>query len=96
MGIHIHLALQKLSCGDADVHCFYVFPYPLPHPCSLIKTPTRLKALHQPLSHIGFPRLHHCVYGPSLGLLMTQHRVIHMNMEISYIVHILSNITGLI
>lgn len=66
---------------------FISFPYPLPHPCTLIKSPTFFKALHHPLTHIGFPLLHHWVYGPSLGLLMTQHQVTHMNMEISHTVH---------
>lgn len=69
--------------------------YPLPHPCSLIKTPTDLKALHHPLTCIEFPVPHHWVYGPSLGLLMTWHRVTHMNMEISHRVHILPYIAGL-
>lgn len=54
--------------------------YPLPHPCCPIKTPAYLKALHYPLTRIEFPVPHHWVYGPSLGLLMTWHRVTHMNM----------------
>lgn len=54
------------------------------------------KAPHHPLTHIEFPLLHHWVYGPCLGLLMTEHWVLHMNMEISHIVQMLPYITGLI
>lgn len=70
--------------------------YPLPHPCTIIKTPTYFGALHHPLTHIEFPLLHHWVYGPCLGLLMTQHRFLHMNMEISHIEQMLPYITRLI
>lgn len=87
---------KALLWGCRCVAAFISSPYPLPHPCTLIKTPTYFKALHHPLTHIEFPLLLHWVYGPSLGLLMTRHRVTHMNMEISHIVHTLSYITGLI
>lgn len=87
---------KALLWGCRCVAAFISSPYPLPHPCTLIKTSTHFKALHHPLTHIEFPLLHHWVYGPSLGLLMTPHRLIHMNMEISHIVHTLPYITGLI
>lgn len=86
---------KALLWGCRCVAAFISSPYPLPHPCTLIKTPTYFKALHH-LTHIEFLLLHHWVYGPSLGLLMTRHRVTHMNMEISHTVHMLSYITGLI
>ena len=70
--------------------------YPFLHPCTLIKTPTRFKALHYLLTHIGFLLLHHSVYEPSFGIINDAHRVTYMNMDISRTVHMLSNITGLI
>lgn len=86
---------KALLWGCRCVAAFISSPYPLPHPCTLIKTPTYFKALHHPLTHIEFPLPHYWVYGPSLGLLMTWHRVTYMNMEISHIVHTLPYITGL-
>lgn len=87
---------KALLWGWRRVAAFRSSPYPLPHPCTLIKTPTYFKVLHHPLTHIEFLLLHHCIYGPSLGLLMARHRVTHMNMEISHTVHMLSYNTGLI
>lgn len=84
--------LWGCRCGAA----FISSPYPLPLPYPLIKTPTYFEALHHPLTHIEFLLLHHWLYGPSLGLLMTRHKLTHMNMEISHTVHMLSYITGMI
>lgn len=86
---------KALLWGCGWEAAFISSSYPLPHPCSLIKTPAYLKALHHPLTCIEFLVPHHWVYGASLRLLMTRHRVTHMNMEISHRVHILSYITGL-
>lgn len=86
---------KALLWGCGWEAAFISSSYPLHHLCSLIKTPAYLKALHHPLTCIEFPVPHHWVYGPSLPLLMTLHRVTHMNMEISHRVHIRSYITEL-
>lgn len=48
---------KALLWGCRCAPAFISSPYPLPHPCTLIKTPTYLKALHHPLTHIEFPSL---------------------------------------
>lgn len=86
MGIHIHLPLRKLSCGDADADLLLIrSPYVRPNqnctppicgPCAFTAA-------------IGFQLLCHWVYGASLGLLMAQSRATYMNMEISCTLHML-------
>lgn len=96
MGIHIHLPLQKLSCGAADAELL-IYVFTLIH-FSNQKTPPQplLRPQRHPLAPIGFRSLRRWVYGASLGLLMTRRRVTYMNMEIRSVVHMLCHIAGLI